>query len=300
MENPHQVCYHQGGRYESWDVGRYPIVHVVVCRPSEFNRTTTPLQVYAAGPNISAKGVGRGQKGSRNCSVELVRSGCFFFRQGEREYEVPAGGVMLLRPGENREMRCVSDRAEKFVVMIRGALLGNLLEMTGLSRTDVLLNGKHDRFDRLLDEIWEICRSDDPDRFTRASGLAYPLLLELSLLRRAASVGREEFVDRAVSCLAGNIRRPFSLRKLCGELEMGRSRLYALFARHFQATPGEYFREMKLRFAAELLRTECYSVKEVAYELSFSSPQYFSAEFRRRFGLSPGKYAAADAGPCPR
>ena len=60
-------------------------------------------------------------------------------------------------------------------------------------------------------------------------------------------------------------------------------RMYA--SQHFTALAIE-----KHERAAELFRQKCYSVKEVAQMLNFSSPQYLATEFRKKYGSSPKKY----------
>ena len=60
------------------------------------------------------------------------------------------------------------------------------------------------------------------------------------------------------------------------------------FSRHLGTTPGEYIRRKRIETAEELLRSGEYSVKEVAAEMNYSSPQYFAAEFRKLRGCAPG------------
>ena len=54
---------------------------------------------------------------------------------------------------------------------------------------------------------------------------------------------------------------------------------------------SRYFTEMKMRRAAELLRTGS-RVGEVANELGFADQNYFSTVFRRIMGVPPGQYRA--------
>jgi transcriptional regulator GlxA family with amidase domain len=49
---------------------------------------------------------------------------------------------------------------------------------------------------------------------------------------------------------------------------------------------------IRLKKAAELLRTGQYSIAEIAYKVGFSEPANFSRSFTRHFGKSPKKYIA--------
>lgn len=93
---------------------------------------------------------------------------------------------------------------------------------------------------------------------------------------------------RALDFIARNIRRKTGLRELAEELGMSPVSVIRLFARHLGTTPGEYIRRRRIETAEELLRSGEFSVKEVAAEMNYSSPQYFATEFRKRRGCAPG------------
>jgi len=47
---------------------------------------------------------------------------------------------------------------------------------------------------------------------------------------------------------------------------------------------------MRLQRAAVLLKTTEKNVSEIAYEVGFSDPNYFSRAFHEEFGRAPGGY----------
>ena len=53
---------------------------------------------------------------------------------------------------------------------------------------------------------------------------------------------------------------------------------------------GEYLRQMRLNYGANLLRSSNMPVTEVAYESGFGSLSYFSRSFREKYDLSPQEY----------
>ena len=54
----------------------------------------------------------------------------------------------------------------------------------------------------------------------------------------------------------------------------------------------EFIQGQRLDKAGELLLDESRSITDVAYELGFSTPSYFSSSFRARYQLSPSEYRA--------
>ena len=52
-------------------------------------------------------------------------------------------------------------------------------------------------------------------------------------------------------------------------------------------TPPQFIRSIRLQKAFELLKTTDLTVSEVAYDVGFSDPNYFSRTFLEEFGTRP-------------
>lgn len=55
-------------------------------------------------------------------------------------------------------------------------------------------------------------------------------------------------------------------------------------------TPSQFIRSIRLQKGKKLLLTTDLTVSEIAYEVGFSDPNYFSKTFRAKFKLSPRKF----------
>ena len=62
------------------------------------------------------------------------------------------------------------------------------------------------------------------------------------------------------------------------------------FKRYFEESPVEYIKRKRIEAACNLLRTNLYSITDVASRVGFDSPSYFSLEFKRYIGCSPKEY----------
>jgi AraC-like DNA-binding protein len=71
----------------------------------------------------------------------------------------------------------------------------------------------------------------------------------------------------------------------------------AYFSRKFSSIFGmsftEYARVHRLHLAARQLATTGRPVSQIAYDVGFSSPSYFSARFRERFAMTPREYRSS-------
>lgn len=70
-----------------------------------------------------------------------------------------------------------------------------------------------------------------------------------------------------------------------------------LFGRYTGRSVSAYVRALRMKEAASLLRTSGMQVHEVAREVGFDDPLYFSRVFRRNFGMPPSRYARAQIRP---
>lgn len=64
------------------------------------------------------------------------------------------------------------------------------------------------------------------------------------------------------------------------------------FNKYYGATPVEYIKKQRIEHACRLLRTQLYTIAEVATRSGFDSISYFSSEFHKAMGCSPREYGA--------
>lgn len=88
-----------------------------------------------------------------------------------------------------------------------------------------------------------------------------------------------------------NLGNPdFNVQMLADRLNISRSGLFAKVKAITDTTPNEMIQIVRLRKAALLLKTKQYRVSEVAYQVGFNNPSYFSKCFQKQFGVKPGEY----------
>lgn len=77
---------------------------------------------------------------------------------------------------------------------------------------------------------------------------------------------------------------------LAGKLGIGRSQFYRKIKALTNYSPVELLRKMRLAKAREMLSATTKSVSEIAYEVGFSAPAYFTRVFREAYGETPSEY----------
>jgi AraC-like DNA-binding protein len=87
-----------------------------------------------------------------------------------------------------------------------------------------------------------------------------------------------------------NLATPFAERTLADEIGLSVSQLNRLFLHQFGVSSHSYYERRRQEYAVAALRGSSRTVKEVAYELGFSSLPHFSAWAKRKLGQSPREY----------
>lgn len=102
----------------------------------------------------------------------------------------------------------------------------------------------------------------------------------------------EKLIKKALETVERSISDPdFSVEELSRELGMSRVHLYKKLLSITGNTPIEFIRSIRLKRAAQLLSKSQMRVSEIAYQVGFNNPKYFSRYFKTEFGKLPSEYA---------
>lgn len=121
------------------------------------------------------------------------------------------------------------------------------------------------------------------------------------LLRAAVEVrGRRTSSDlpeplrRAVTIIERRFRDPIQLGTVAEECGVSAGYLSRLFSSHLGRTFSEYTNKVRIDVALRLLSEGEQSIKEIAYDVGYQDPNYFSRVFKRVVGYSPSDYQGGD------
>lgn len=97
------------------------------------------------------------------------------------------------------------------------------------------------------------------------------------------------FLDKVSKTVNDHIDNvDFDIAILCKELGVGRTLLHTKFKALTGMTPNEFVLNHRLKQAAQLLHSKSYlQIAEIADQLGFGSPRYFSRCFKHQYGISP-------------
>ncbi|MDR2020895.1 MAG: AraC family transcriptional regulator [Treponema sp.] len=99
-----------------------------------------------------------------------------------------------------------------------------------------------------------------------------------------------DIIEESKNIFEKNIYHPIGMTDLTGILHINYQHLRNQFRIKTGLSPYQYFLQMKIDKAKELLQEGALSIKEISYKLSFESPYYFSRLFKRKTGIAPSQW----------
>ena len=99
------------------------------------------------------------------------------------------------------------------------------------------------------------------------------------------------FLEKALGCIDRNMdNAEYTIDDFASDMAMERSTLYRKLQAVMGQGPLEFVRTIRLKRAAELLRSGKYNVTEVSELVGFNTPRYFTKHFREMYGVRPSEY----------
>ncbi len=101
----------------------------------------------------------------------------------------------------------------------------------------------------------------------------------------------EEFLEKAINVMNDHIGDPaFNVETFSQEMFTSRMTLYRKITNITGQSPNEFITTIRLKHAAQLLKETSASVAVISEQCGFSSPSYFSKNFKKMFGKLPKEY----------
>ena len=127
----------------------------------------------------------------------------------------------------------------------------------------------------------------------------YKIEIDMSNVEVKASNTDEQLIRKVVEVVFQHLgESEFAVDDLCMSMGMSKATLYRKMKALTGQSTNEFIQNTRLKYAARILVETDKTVSEVAYEVGFSDPYYFSRAFKKNFGMSPKQWrekAGADS-----
>ena len=171
---------------------------------------------------------------------------------------------------------------------------------------NIFLQRHHDadifgELEKLFSEVVSWAAHTDVLSVELATNLLERIVLLAAKQNQSAEALRDvdERLLAVIKYMADNLHRPLSIAEVAEHSHLSPSRLGHLFSARFGKSLVRWREEQRVQFASQLLQLSNRPVKQIAAEVGYEDPLYFSRVFRRRIGLSPKAFRARHQSPEP-
>lgn len=216
--------------------------------------------------------------------VEVVEDGNVYFLR--------AGDMILHAPYEFHRIRSKSGNRPEGCVMTFKATGDLPSELK--SGIFMLTDSQRNEYLSVFGNIKSFMRAgnDSPYAGQLAADALASFLIRLSTHTSSASVSASASSDeyrKIVSTMELGVREGLTLADISERQSVSISYIKLLFKKYAGISPKAYYTKLRIQHAARLL-AEGYTVVEISLLMNFSSPNYFSAYFKKHTGSSPSRY----------
>jgi len=222
----------------------------------------------------------------------IAGRGCIDRKTGSRDL-LPGSLMIVSTPGPHTYYLPKDSNSWEYVfVIMKGREALRLTRMLEITLGNVIDTGELDETISLLHEILDyFLKVGLEDMYINSS---YTYRLFMTLFGEAKGFGvninNEGRFSRLIQFLRNNLHRNISVEEMAKIMNLSRSHFSRLFSEEMNTTPRRYLEDLRLKTATELLFDEQFNVKETAATCGFNEENYFCRLFKKRYGLSPGKY----------
>lgn len=115
-------------------------------------------------------------------------------------------------------------------------------------------------------------------------------LLKKQISLRTIKLSDQEFLDQLLDIIENHISdHEFGVDYLSRDMGVSRPQLYRKVSSITGRSPVTFIRDIRLKKALSLIKENKYNLSEIALEIGYNSPSYFSKCFRDKYGIKASK-----------
>jgi len=218
-----------------------------------------------------------------------------FRSESTKKTSIEKGYIMLLFPGQWHTYCPSKDTGwNEYYIGFQGAVIDELVNNEFISRNNQVLDvGVHEELVTLFSTAIQIAKNEKKATQQYLAGIVLHIIgviLSYSQNKNFETNHLGQVIEKAKIIMTENIHRQIDIQQIATNLGTSYSWFRKAFKEYTGYAPAQYFQELKLRKAKELLTETNLSIKEIAYELDFSSYEYFLSFFKKRVGVTPSEY----------
>jgi AraC-like DNA-binding protein len=237
------------------------------------------------------------------CSDNILiycQQGKGWYVLGKDYYEVKANEYVIL-PAGSRYMRYGADEQDPWTILwvhFSGSMIKELNQLFAISNSR---GARPISFNEKIIETWETMYRSLEMGYTvpnicNANFLLYPFIASFlfSELHFSGTPDllstKDVLVAETIADMKLNLNQTLTVSEMAARQSISASYLTQIFKSVTGRSPMDYFIQLKMQVACKLLHNSNMKIKNVALEIGYQDPYYFSRIFKKYMTMSPELY----------
>lgn len=210
--------------------------------------------------------------------------------------EVSKGQLLILFPDEWHTYAPSPQTGwNEYFIGFEGNIADTLMRENFLSKDHQILNvGINEEIVTLFRRALEVAEADRTSAQQYLSGIAMHIigcLLSITQNKLYEEMDNAaQKIESAKIIMRENITHEIDTEELATQLGISYSWFRKVFKEYTGYSPAKYYQELKLRKAKQLLIESPMTIKEICYELKYTSTEHFFTIFKKCTGYTPTEY----------
>lgn len=211
------------------------------------------------------------------------------------KYSISEGDIFLIFPGEWHTYSPDPETGWKeYWIGFKGINIDSRVAAGFFSKHSPIYRiGYNDTLISLFKEAIQVAKKQEKHFQQLLAGIVnYMLGLAFSIdsnkkLKNSINL---EFVNRARAFMLENIESNIEIPEVADYLHISYSSFRHIFKQYTGIAPSQYYLNLKIQRAKDMLKSSTASIKEISYILHFDTPEYFTKLFKKKTGLTPSQF----------
>ena len=228
--------------------------------------------------------------------VYITKGKGTFSSESTPEQEVSKGQLLVLFPDEwHTYAPSTKTGWNEYYIGFEGEIANMLMQENFLTKEKQVLDiGINEELVSLFRRALEIAEADRTASQQYLSGIAMHIigcLLSITQNKLYEEMDNAaQKIESAKIIMQENISKEIDAEELSAKLGLSYSWFRKVFKEYTGYSPAKYFQELKLRKAKQLLIESPLTIKEICYQLNYTSTEHFFTVFKKQTGYTPTEY----------
>lgn len=230
-----------------------------------------------------------------NYHMAFIKSGKGSYILGNKTELMEKGKIVFVSSGYCHS-RTLNPENLPHITLIRFSIIDNLLQEPVIPKTEPFSfsyipkepSKYYFLFDMLADR-YENTTATHGNQFTSIilTHILFEIYNDLYINNKPAIIDKR--LQKSISFMERNIEKSISINELAAIAGLSKNYYRMLFYKCYGTNPKEFFINMKIGHAAQLLSETDYSIKEIAEKMGYYDQYAFSKQFKAITGKAPSE-----------